>query len=81
MSNRVQLDAAAAKDMLHEILPVGDGEAPVQLLGWYGKTGHLQRVRADYANGWRLTAFFSRPKAGQVTITSCKANLRIEGAA
>lgn len=69
------LDAAAAKDALHELMPIGDGEMPVEVWGWRDRRGHLQRARADYPNGWRLEMFFSKPRNGQVTITSCKASM------
>ncbi|MDE2595965.1 MAG: hypothetical protein KGL44_03710 [Sphingomonadales bacterium] len=73
-----ELDAAAARDSLHELMPVGAGDQPDTLLGWRDSRGFLTRVRADYPNGWRLVVHFSKPKNGKVTITSCKASMSIK---
>lgn len=62
---RHALDPARAEDLLASIMPVGNGETPLSVLGWRDNRGRIRRVRADYPNGWRLYAYFSA--AGQLT--------------
>lgn len=47
------LDCAVMSAPLSEIMTIGEGELPIEVIGWFaGAT--LRRVRADYPNGWRL---------------------------
>lgn len=77
MSQCRSLDPACAKDLLEEIMPIGDGQPPERVLAWVDQRGNFRRVRADYANGWTLTVFFTKPKGGKVSVSSCKASMRM----
>lgn len=71
MSTGVSVDPAPFTEVLAEMLPIGNGEAPLEVLVWYGRVGQFKRLRADYPNGARLTVHFDR----QGKPSSCKASI------
>ena len=70
MSTGIAVDPAKFTEVLAEMLPIGDGAPPRQVLVWYGRAGQFSRLRADYPNGGRLTVHFDR----QGRPSSCKAH-------
>lgn len=49
------LDGAVLGPVLAEDLPVGGGDDPSTVTGFYDQAGHCRRIVADYPNGWKLT--------------------------
>jgi hypothetical protein len=58
------IDPAKVAESLDEIMAIGAGEMPVEVMGWYLE-GSVRRIRADYPNGWRLA--LSITQAGNIT--------------
>ena len=73
------LDAARAQALLHDIMPIGDGEVPTEVRGWREASGCLRRVRAVYPNGWTLQFTMSaRGTIGRVR-ANCRLTMRSKG--
>lgn len=66
-TKRHVLDPAQFEPLLREIMPVGGGELPSQVIGWT-RAKIWTRLRADYPNGFRLEVYFD--KRGDVS--SCR---------
>lgn len=74
-----QLEPARAQPLLHDIMPIGDGALPTEVLGWREANGVLRRVRAVYPNGWTLQFSISaRGTIGRVK-ASCRFITRVKG--
>lgn len=55
----VTLDAAALAPTLHELMPIGDGELPAEVLGYCDAGGNVRRMVAAYPNGWKVTVWLN----------------------
>lgn len=73
VTRRYALDSAQLAPVLAELFPVGDGELPTVVDGWFDRQGRPRRVRADYPNGWRIEFRLSVKR----TVTSSSATLRL----
>lgn len=73
---RHRLDAEAAKDLLAQLLPFGEGTVLNVLWGWRDRQANLRRARAIYADGWQADMFFSLPRNGQTSMTSYRMTWR-----
>ncbi|RIA44057.1 hypothetical protein DFR49_2293 [Hephaestia caeni] len=51
---RAALDPVELAEVLHDVFPVAGGAAPESVIGWFDAADRPRRVRADYANGWRV---------------------------
>ena len=50
------LDPAAAAPLLSEVMPIGGGDLPTEVIAWRDRaTKRWTRFRADYPNGFRLS--------------------------
>lgn len=72
-TQRFALNPAELGAALAEILPVGDGADPLTVDGWYDNQGRPRRLRADYANGWRIEVRLSV----DLKVTSRSASFRL----
>ena len=72
-TKRVALDPATLAPVLAELYPVADGTDPEAVHGWYDRQGRPRRLRADYANGWRIEARLSV----DLKVTSSSASIRL----
>ena len=73
-TKRHALDPAELEPWLREIMPVGGGEQPTQVVGWT-RANIWTRMRADYPNGFRLEVHFDR--TGHVSSTRISGDLTI----
>jgi hypothetical protein len=65
------LDADVARPFLHDIMPVGGSDVPVEVRAWREASGRIRRVRAAYPNGWTLQFTIStRGVIGRVRATT-----------
>jgi hypothetical protein len=71
-----RLDCIAVAESLHNVMPIGDGDVPVEVLAWF-LGGSLRRVRADYPNGWRLQ--FSINEKGFATRVCASLHIPVKG--
>lgn len=69
----VQLDREKLAPILAELMQVGDGAEPSQVLGHHDRAGHCRRITADYPNGWRLVVRLNV----KLEVTSCSASIRL----
>lgn len=72
-TRRHTLDPDKLAPVLAEMFPVGDGELPTAVDGWFDRQGRPRRVRADYPNGWRIEFRLSVKR----TVTSSSASIRL----
>lgn len=70
----VLLNAERLAASLQELMPIGDGVAPVQVLARRNAAGRFVRLDADYANGWRLTVRLNSRRE----VTSFSASVRLQ---
>lgn len=74
---KLPADPEKSKAMLHELMPIGNGETPLSVTLSVDAGGNIRRADADYPNGWRLTVYFAKPKGEAVEISSVSAKLRV----
>lgn len=67
------IDPMQVAPLLAELFPVGDGEPPLAVDGWFDRQGRPRRARADYANGWRVELRLS--EKGELTTSSATIRL------
>lgn len=68
-----RLDAAKLGPVLHELMPIGGGEPPLEVLGYRNAAKQCRRMVAVYPDGWRLTVRLN----AQMEVTSVSASLRL----
>jgi hypothetical protein len=73
----VKLEIETFAPMLAEAFPVGDGEPPSEVIGFYGSNRKIRMIRADYPNRWRLDLRMSEDRAGKLRVTSMSSSLRM----
>ena len=69
----VQLDVAELAPLLHELMPVGGGEQPAEVLGYLDAPGRWRRMVATYPNGWKVTVRLN----AKLEVTSVASSIRL----
>ena len=77
-TRRHELKPADMQLFLAELLPVGEGALPLQVVGWT-RRGVWTRMRADYPNGTVLTVSFDRTGAVSSAEASLSATIPFRG--
>lgn len=56
---KYQLRPDKVAALIAKLMPMGEGEMPVAVIGWRDSRYRIRRIRADYPNGWRVNLSFS----------------------
>lgn len=68
-------------EAIAELMPVGEGAAPIAVRGWPARYGLWKKIVVDYPNGWAVRINFDRHGCISSTSASIRLVSQIKGKA